>query len=148
MRKAFATNLKILRTAKGLSQQQLADTIGVTRSSIGSYEEGRAEPKLDCLKEIAQFFGIPVDDLLKENVMEKGRGPVLANKIFASNLLFLRESKGMIPKDVAYSIDVELSTYRQWEKGKSAPNYDWLVKLSRFHDVLIDDLVTKYLISK
>lgn len=76
------------------------------------------------------------------------RGTVISHRVFASNLLFLREQKGLLPKEVAFEIDVELSTYRQWEKGKSAPNYDWLVKLSRFHNVLIDDLITKYLISK
>lgn len=80
--------------------------------------------------------------------MEKSKKPVAAHKVFASNLLYLRESKGLLRKQVAYEVDTEISTYRHWEQGVNAPNYDIVIKLARFHNVTIDDLLTKYLISE
>ena len=41
----FGNNLRHLRKEKGLTQQQLADKLGITRSLVGAYEENRAEPK-------------------------------------------------------------------------------------------------------
>jgi DNA-binding XRE family transcriptional regulator len=59
-------NLRYLREQHEtkLSQTRLADTVGVTRSAISSYEDGRAEPKLQVLNAIADFFKITVDQLL------------------------------------------------------------------------------------
>lgn len=60
----FANNLKYLRKAKGLTQDQLADKIGVNRAMIGSYEEGRAVPKVGSLQDIAHYFGVTLDALV------------------------------------------------------------------------------------
>lgn len=61
----FAARLKALRKEKGLTQQELADRLGLKRASLGAYEEGRAEPKLVNVVAMADFFGISVDGLLK-----------------------------------------------------------------------------------
>lgn len=58
------TNIRFLRKQKGLTQGKLAEKIGVTRSVIGAYEEGRAEPKIRTMQEMAKFFGISVDQLV------------------------------------------------------------------------------------
>lgn len=58
-------NLRHLREREGkISQGKLAEAIGVTRSAISSYEDGRAEPKLYVLRNMANYFGITVDQLL------------------------------------------------------------------------------------
>jgi transcriptional regulator with XRE-family HTH domain len=67
----ISTNIKFLRKKKGLTQQQLADQIGIKRSLIGAYEEERAEPKYELLKVIASFFDISLDDFIKETINEK-----------------------------------------------------------------------------
>ncbi|HYH55777.1 MAG TPA: helix-turn-helix transcriptional regulator, partial [Anseongella sp.] len=66
----IAGNLKYLRRKKGLTQQQLADVLNVKRPVIGAYEEARAEPKTELLREIAIFFSITVDELVSENLSE------------------------------------------------------------------------------
>ena len=58
------TILKTLRKERGWTQVQLAERIGVKRSLIGAYEEGRAEPKLDTLRHLAKVFGVSIDVLL------------------------------------------------------------------------------------
>lgn len=64
----FAQNFKKLRAKKGLTQDQIADELMITRHSVGSYEESRATPKYDKLINIAVFFGITVDQLIREEV--------------------------------------------------------------------------------
>lgn len=64
----FTSNLKFLRKQKGLTQGELANKIGVNRPKIGSYEEGRAEPKFETLQNISHFFQITLDDLLEKKL--------------------------------------------------------------------------------
>lgn len=60
----LAGNLKFLRKSKKLTQAQFAEKVGLTRSVIGAYEEGRAEPKLQSLLIMAQYFDVSLDDFL------------------------------------------------------------------------------------
>lgn len=71
MENLFANNLRYLRKAKGLTQDQMADKIGVNRAMIGSYEEGRAVPKVAALQDIAHYFGVSLDALVGSNLCLK-----------------------------------------------------------------------------
>lgn len=60
-------NIKKIRNVKALSQQAFADLFQLTRGNISSYEEFRAEPKIEIIVNIAKYFGIPLNDfILKE----------------------------------------------------------------------------------
>lgn len=62
----LARNLKFLRKSHGLSQQKLAEQLGLKRNNIASYEAGIVEPKpLNFLK-MALFFGVSPRALLQE----------------------------------------------------------------------------------
>ncbi|MBZ0112104.1 MAG: helix-turn-helix transcriptional regulator [Thermoanaerobaculia bacterium] len=52
-----------LRTDRGLTQQQLADAVGVSRQSINSIERNRYVPSLPLALAIAQVFGRPTDEI-------------------------------------------------------------------------------------
>ena len=67
---ALSVNLKYLRKNHKPRQTQadMANLIGVSISTYGSYEEGRAEPKLENLQKITSFFGITVEALLNVNL--------------------------------------------------------------------------------
>ncbi|MGZ4049785.1 MAG: helix-turn-helix transcriptional regulator, partial [Bacteroidia bacterium] len=54
----IAKNISVLRALKKLSQTQLSDELEISRSRLGSYEEGRAEPPYDLLIKIADHFHI------------------------------------------------------------------------------------------
>ena len=56
--------LKIIRKANKLSQQQLADILGISRSTYCSYETGRRSPDVDTIVRLAEFYRIPLNDFL------------------------------------------------------------------------------------
>ena len=63
-------NIKYLRRQKGLTQGQFAEEIGIKRSLVGAYEEGRADPRLSNLTKMADLFGVSVDRLITQDVRE------------------------------------------------------------------------------
>lgn len=68
----FEENLRELRKQQGLSQEELAEKLGVSRQSISKYENGSVYPELDKLMVLCELFHCTMDDLLKGDVKEKG----------------------------------------------------------------------------
>ena len=60
----FSQKLQELRKQKGLTQEELAKSLYVSRTAISKWESGRGYPSIDSLKEIAKFFSVTVDQLL------------------------------------------------------------------------------------
>ena len=54
-------NLKLLRQEYGISQQRLAEAIGVSQPSINKYENHNIEPEIDVLKRMADYFNTSID---------------------------------------------------------------------------------------
>lgn len=67
----IAENLKYLRKKKNLTQQDFADIMEIKRSSVGAYEEGRADPKYGLLKKMGDFFDLTMDELANETINSK-----------------------------------------------------------------------------
>lgn len=57
-------NLRLLRESHGISQQKLADAVGLTQQSINKYENHKIEPDIATLMLIADFFHTSVDFLI------------------------------------------------------------------------------------
>ena len=60
----FSEKLQELRKKKGLTQEELAEHLYVSRTAISKWESGRGYPNIDSLKAIAAFFGVTIDKLL------------------------------------------------------------------------------------
>ena len=54
-------NLKLLRQEYGISQQRLAEAIGVSQPSINKYENHNIEPEIEILKRMADYFNTSID---------------------------------------------------------------------------------------
>ena len=63
----FGQKLQELRKQKGLTQDELAQDLFVSRTAISKWESGRGYPNIESLKAIAKYFGISIDDLLSSN---------------------------------------------------------------------------------
>jgi len=64
----IGANIKKIRTTKGLSQQAFADLFTLTRGNISSYEENRAEPRIETVMQIANYFGIPLNQFITQSL--------------------------------------------------------------------------------
>lgn len=61
----IAKNIRVLRDLKKLSQEQLAEELGINRSRLGAYEESRNEPPIDLLIRISIYFQVSIDALVR-----------------------------------------------------------------------------------
>ena len=62
----LAEKLLSLRTEKGMSQEDLAEQLGVSRQSVSKWETGQSVPDLDKIIKLADLFGVSVDELVRE----------------------------------------------------------------------------------
>ncbi len=60
----FNEKLQLLRKNKGITQEELADELYVSRTAISKWESGRGYPNIESLKEISKYFSVSIDDLL------------------------------------------------------------------------------------
>ncbi len=69
---SFAERILALRTRSGMSQEALADKLYVSRQAVSKWESGVTLPETDKLVSISNMFGVSVDYLLKDNVINNG----------------------------------------------------------------------------
>ena len=65
---AINENIRYIRKKLKLTQDQFGQQLGIKRSLVGAYEEGRAEPRLELLGKMAGLLGLPVDALLSDDL--------------------------------------------------------------------------------
>lgn len=61
--KLFASKLRGLRGERDVTQKQLADAIGASEQSVVNWESGEGLPSFDKAWLLADFFGVPIDDI-------------------------------------------------------------------------------------
>ncbi len=100
--------LKKLRQSKNVTQEQLANHIGITPQSVGKWERGEGYPDITLLPTIALYFGVTVDELLgfskacikqKIEEYEKKSRELLNKGNAAENLALWKEAYNMFPEE-------------------------------------------------
>ena len=66
----FGENLIELRKLHNMSQEELAELIGISRQTLSKYETGESLPDIEKCKMIADVFGVLLDDLVKYNKVD------------------------------------------------------------------------------
>lgn len=106
----FSERFKELRYCRKLSQQELADKLGTSKSSVNMYERGEREPSLEMLECIADFFNVDMDYLL-------GKSQI------ANQALSLKEKSAPSKEDALNAEIIELLSSLSPEKMKQAVSY-------------------------
>jgi transcriptional regulator with XRE-family HTH domain len=92
--RALGARIAQLRKEQGLSQQALADALGLAQQTIAHYEGGRIRMQISLLPEVAQLFGVTTDELLGRKSGAAGkRGPTSKMQQQAERLSRLPASK-------------------------------------------------------
>ena len=66
----LSENLKKIRKDNNLSQEDLAEKLGVSRQSVSKWESGAAYPEMDKMLQICKIFNVNIDELLNQNIKE------------------------------------------------------------------------------
>jgi transcriptional regulator with XRE-family HTH domain len=114
----ISANIKFLRQWKGMSQEQLADQLKITRARIGAYEEARNEPPLDLLVSLSDFFHIAIDALVRGDMKKTNLDGLM--KVGKNRILFpiLLDSEG---NDMVELIPMKASA--GYTRGYADPDY-------------------------
>ncbi|MBL7909838.1 MAG: LexA family transcriptional regulator [Bacteroidia bacterium] len=114
----ISSNIRFLRQLKGLSQEQLADDLKVTRSRIGGYEEARNEPPIELLIRLSEYFHIAIDALVRGDLKKTNLDGLM--KIGKNRILFpiLLDSDG---NDMVELIPLKASA--GYTRGYADPDY-------------------------
>ena len=85
----FHEKLQELRKQKGLTQEELAAALFVSRTAVSKWESGRGYPNIDSLKALSGFFGVTIDALLSgEELLTLAQEDSRKNTARVHNLVF------------------------------------------------------------
>ena len=70
------TMIKVLRTEKGMNQEQLAEKLQVTRQAVSNWETGKTQPDIETLTRMAEVFGVSVEKLIYGKDYNKESGEI------------------------------------------------------------------------
>ncbi|MEO1050129.1 MAG: LexA family transcriptional regulator [Bacteroidota bacterium] len=107
----ISDNIKYLRKRLDLTQEQMAERVGIKRSLLGAYEEGRADPRISNLIKMAEIFDVSVDLLINEDV----------GKLTDAQLNFNKNSRGN--EVLAITVDKEDRENIELVPQKAAAGY-------------------------
>lgn len=74
---SFGERLRAAREAKGYTQQQIADHMGISKSTYCGYETGKRQPDVLKIKQLSNFLGVSGDDLLETGYSTPSKTDVL-----------------------------------------------------------------------
>lgn len=123
-------NLRRLRLSANMTQQQLADAIGVDRAAVSQWESGTAYPRMGKAMKLCDLFGVSLDQLVgyREDVS------AAAGEIGWSIRSF-REERGMTQRQLGEIAGVSGMAVSQWENGRAVPRMGAIQRMSDYFRV-------------
>lgn len=102
----FGKNIKKIRGLKKMSQQAFADLFDLKRATLGAYEEGRSEPKIDTIIKVANYFSISIDEILTKEIT--------INQLLSFNEGYTTDVNHLVGKgliDVPFVNEINMSSF-------------------------------------
>ena len=137
---SIGKRIKEERLALKMTQEELANLLNVSKSTIGMYETGQREPNLEIIKILSYIFEVSTDYLLgKNDNVDCEESDILMTNI-CKKIKSLRKQYGITQESLASSISVERSSVGKYETG-TVPSLDVLIRISKYFDVSLDYLI-------
>ena len=107
----FNEKLQELRKRRGLTQEDLAQALFVSRTAISKWESGRGYPSIDSLKSISRFFSVSIDELIcQEEIISAAEEDKQSFACLASRFVYgetiSKEKLGMVDKAEQLLLDL------------------------------------------
>lgn len=115
----FPENLKRLRKSRGISQEELASQLGLSKGAISQYEAGRAYPGVDGFIKLCEIFHVSLDEIILGNSPKMGNSPAIGTSETAqqqpqeNNQHHLQKEIEYLTKTVAMQ-EREINTMRSY----------------------------------
>ncbi|MBE3576919.1 MAG: helix-turn-helix domain-containing protein [Limnochordales bacterium] len=132
----WATRIREMRLARGLSQKALSELLGVSRQAVQAWESGRNQPDLEAIQQLCSVFGCTPEDLI-------GRPQISPPTGLAARLKERREAAGWSKGEVATYFHLPPTILDRWESGEVVPGDDMLMRLAAFYRTTKDYLTGK-----
>lgn len=152
----IAKNLKFIRECRELSQREIANKLGIERSTYTYYELEKTQPNIFTLIKISKILKVSLIYLVTKNgAMEarkimsmqpepevKSYNYLKSTKSFARKLRTIRKESRLTQQCVANKLNLGRSTYTQYECGKSLPTVLTILKIIEIFKININDFLT------
>ena len=105
----FSDNLLYLRNLKGLSQEQVAEAVGISRQSYSKWEQGDTFPDIDKCDKLAKFYGVTIDSLIHsdEKIGKTKVAPAPIGKHLWGTVTIGSKGQIVIPKNARDTFDMK-----------------------------------------
>lgn len=105
----FSDNLLYLRNIKGLSQEQVAEAVGISRQSYSKWEQGDTFPDIDKCDKLAKFYGVTIDSLIHsdEKIGKTKIAPAPIGKHIWGTVTIGSKGQIVIPKNARDTFDMK-----------------------------------------
>lgn len=130
----IGTRIKQLRKQYNLSQEEFANKIGVSQTTITAWETGKAEPASSVVVKIANYFKVSTDFILEVN---DSKPPF----VLGSKIKQLRRSRNLNQSEFGKIFNVSQQAVTAWETNKHIPGADTLLFLADYFNVSADELL-------
>ncbi|MBP5427396.1 MAG: helix-turn-helix transcriptional regulator [Clostridiales bacterium] len=130
----FAENFKKLRKEKQITQQVIADYLGITRQAIAAYEKGKREPNLNMIVKIAEFFEVSVDFLLGVSQLRLANAQIISDNI---RMIQGQRTYEELAADILEKTGAEFypELIRMYVEDKMLPNSETIKEFARYAKV-------------
>ena len=104
----FSETLTSLRKMHGMTQQQVAEKTGLTRSALGMYETGKREPDFETLQRIAEFYHVDMNTLITGKTADTDEMDELLEALCSRKdmRMLFKLAKDATPKDVEKAVKI------------------------------------------
>lgn len=133
--------LKDLREEKDLKQKDIADILGVKRSTYAGWETGKDTIPFKRIIMLSKYYKVSMNYIMGlSNKNEYIEIDKIDLKVFGSNLRKFRKENNLKQKDVFNLLNTTSSTYSVYETGKVLINTSFIYAIAKEYNISIDKL--------